>query len=149
MNKGRQPTRWLRAFPRAWRDRYGGELSALVDDLRERGDLRPSDRIDMVRRGLAMRRHRPRRRSVYAALGVVSATVCALVGLAFAGTFGSRMTPGSPAPRWVVELHTHGVAVPATRVLALCHVTTPAREIKCPKEITTITVTVRSPGSSS
>lgn len=62
--KDREPKRWLRAFPRVWRDRYGCELDALVDDLREEGDLRPSDRIDIVRSGLAMRPHRENRRTV-------------------------------------------------------------------------------------
>ncbi len=143
MNKGKEPTRWLRAFPRAWRDRYGGELSALVDDLRQEGDLRPSDRIDMVRRGIGMRRHGLRRRSVYGAVGVAAGTVCALVGLALAGTFGSQMSPGQS--RIVIELHTHGAFVPATRVLTLCHMTIPAGKAQCPKLITTFPVTVRSP----
>lgn len=146
MNEGKQPRRWLRAFPRAWRDRYGGELQGLVEDLRAQGDLRSSDRIDLVRRGLAMRRDGLRRHTVLGALGIVAATVCALVGLALAGTFGSQATTGPVASRGVIEelhshgviieLHTHGVPVPAQRVVTLCHTTTSTGNLQCPTEIT-------------
>ncbi len=151
MSKGKEPTRWGRAFPPAWRDRYGSELSALLEDLREQDDLRPSDRIDLVKRGLAMRRHGlERRRSVYGALGVVAATVCALVGLVLAGTFTSQITSAPSASprilelhiRHIIELHTYGVPVPAKRVLTACHVTARTGKVQCPKVITSITVTV-------
>jgi hypothetical protein len=116
MRKDKQPRRWLRAFPRVWRDRYGGELGALIDDLREEKALRLSDRIDILRSGLAMRRHAVKRRSVYGAFGAVVGAVCALVALALAGVFGPR--PTTPGPSFVGRI----VVVPAKHVLSPAHV---------------------------
>jgi hypothetical protein len=48
--------RALRWYPRAWRNRYGDELMALVEDYSESGKLRFSDRLDLVRAGLLMHR---------------------------------------------------------------------------------------------
>ncbi|MGH9303586.1 MAG: hypothetical protein ACRDZ5_04130, partial [Acidimicrobiales bacterium] len=79
--------RWLSLFPRAWRARYGGELSGLVEDLQNDDDLRASDRVDMLRSGLAIRQHSPGRpspRSLRAAVGMGTAALCAVAGLALA-----------------------------------------------------------------
>jgi hypothetical protein len=48
--------RALRWYPRAWRERYGDELLALVEDYSENGRLRFRDRLDLVRAGLQMHR---------------------------------------------------------------------------------------------
>jgi hypothetical protein len=123
MTEDKEPRRWMRAFPRDWRDRYARELGALVDDLRNEGDLRPSDRIDIVRSGLAMRRHRVKRRSVYKALGPVFAAASVLVGLALAGTFGpAQTTPGSSAAGQIIVLPT-GTLSPADGHVTFCQVT--------------------------
>jgi hypothetical protein len=160
MTKDMKPKRWLRAFPRAWRTRYGGELGALVDDLREEGDLRTSDRIDIVRSGLALRHHRVKRRSVYGALGGVVAAVFALVGLALAGTFASSPTmPPPPVAGRIVVLHAHRVpdvtapitfcqVTPSTGAVQACTTLTPSRARVQPSG-GSVTITVRSqPGSS-
>ena len=131
MTADKQPRRWMRAFPRDWRDRYEREFGVLVDDLRDEGDLRPSDRIDIVRSGLAMRRHRVKRRSVYKALGPVFAAASVLVGLALAGTFGPSPSLHTKwdilAPRvpgQVIVLHADSVTVPpATGPVTFCQVT--------------------------
>ncbi len=125
MTEDKKLRRWLRAYPRDWRDRYTRELGALVDDLREEGDLRVSDRIDIVRSGLAMRRRGVERRSVYTVLGPVAAAAFALIGLALAGTFGpTQTTPGPHAVGRVIVLHAHVATVPpATGPVTLCQVT--------------------------
>ena len=130
MTEDKEPRRWLRAFPRDWRDRYAREFGALVNDLREEGDLRSSDRIDIVRSGLAMRHHRAKRRSVYKALGPVLAAASVLVGLALAGTFG-------PSPKFQPKWDTLGPTVPG-QVIALPARTVPWRA-KTPAVICTIT----------
>jgi hypothetical protein len=99
-----------------WRDRYGGELAVLIDELREEKALRLSDRIDILRSGLAMRRHAVRRRTVYGAFGVAVGAVCALVALALAGVFGPW--PTTPGPSSVGRI----IVVPAKRVLSPAYV---------------------------
>jgi hypothetical protein len=131
MNEDKEPRRWVRAFPRDWRDRYAREFGALVDDLREEGDLRPSDRIDIIRSGLAMRRLQAKRRSVYKTLGPVFAAASVLVGLALAGTFGPSPkfhtkwdTLGPHVSGQVIVLHADSVSVPpATGPITFCQVT--------------------------
>jgi hypothetical protein len=113
MTWGKHPRRGLHAFPRAWRDRYGAELHALIDDLDDEGDLRLSDRIDIARKGLAMRRHHMRRRSLYKVLGPLVAAGSVLVGLAWAGTFAPAQTALGPRARGtVIVLHADSATVP-------------------------------------
>ena len=102
--------RWLRFFPRSWRTRYGEELDALVADLQEADDLRPSDRIDLVRGGLAVRRQRVGRRPVYRAVGVGVGAVGALVGLAVTGELGVTASR-APAPERAVVLPVRAVSL--------------------------------------
>lgn len=139
MTEDKKPRRWLRAFPRDWRGRYARELGALVDDLREEGDLRASDRIDIIRSGLAMRRHRVKRRSVYKALGPVLAGASVLGGLALAGTFGpTQTTPGPSAVGRIIIAHpltvpsasgpiTFCQVTPTTGAVSMCEATVPFR----------------------
>lgn len=112
MTWGNHPRRFLHAYPRAWRDRYGAELHALIDDLDDEGDLRLSDRIDIARKGLAMRHHHMNRRSLYKVLGPVVAAGSVLVGLAWAGTFAPAQTALGPRARGtVIVLHAHTATV--------------------------------------
>lgn len=123
MTWGNHPTRFLHAYPRAWRDRYGAELHALIDDLDDEGDLRLSDRIDIARKGLVMRRHRMKRRSLYKVLGPVVAAGSVLVGLAWAGTFAPAQTAlGLRASGAVIVLHAHVATVPpgARKAILFC-----------------------------
>ena len=132
MRRDKQPWRWLRAFPRVWRDRYGGELGALIDDLREEKGLRLSDPIDILRSGLAMRCHAVRRRSVYGAFGAAVGAACALVALALAGVFGPSLTTRGPSSvgRIVVVPAKH-VVLPGRveRVMATCQTATSTGEV--------------------
>lgn len=129
MTEDKEPRRWMRAFPRGWRDRYAAELNALVDDLREEGDLRPSDRIDIVRSGLTMRSCHVNRRSLHKALGPVFAAASVLVGLALAGTFTPARTVlgplqaalGPPASGKVIVLHARTTVLsPAQKAIIFC-----------------------------
>ena len=49
-------SRVLRWYPRAWRDRYGEEMSALIEDFAGEGKLRFWDHVDLIRVGLLLRR---------------------------------------------------------------------------------------------
>ena len=121
MSDDTEPGRWLRAFPRPWRAHYGRELDALVDELREEGDLRPSDRIDILRSGLTVRRRAVKPRALYGALGAVVTAVCVLVALALAGTFGpTQRASGPPAVIRIRLAHPHVVRI--TGPLTLCQV---------------------------
>ena len=114
--------RWLRFFPRSWRNRYGEELDALVADLQEADDLRPSDRVDLVRSGLAVRRRRVGRRPVYRAVGVGLGAVGALVGLGVAGELGVTASHAA-APERAVVLPVRAVSLStATREVWVCRV---------------------------
>ncbi len=129
MTEGHRQRRWLVVFPRGWRDRYGAELDTLVDDLRGEGDLRSSDRIDIVRAGLATRTRALRRRSLSKVLGPALAAAAVLVGLALAGTFTppqsarspSQTQLGVPFPGQVVVLHAHATGFsPAQKAIIFC-----------------------------
>lgn len=129
MTEDKEQRPWMRAFPRGWRDRYAAELNALVDDLREEGDLRSSDRIDIVRSGLTMRSRHVNRRSLYKALGPMFAAASVLVGLALAGTFAPAQTtlrpPQAvlvpPASGKVIVLHARTTVVsPAQKAIMFC-----------------------------
>ena len=156
MTEDKETRRWMRAFPRDWRDRYAREFGAFVDDLREEGDLRPSDRIDIVRSGLAMRHRRAKRRSVYKALGPVFAAAFVLVGLALAGTFGpAQTTPGPSAAGQVIVLHARTVpwraktpafictTTPSTGAVSVCR-TLSAPRVQLRSRNATVTVRVQS-----
>jgi hypothetical protein len=73
--------RALRWYPRAWRERYGDELWALVEDYSENGRLRFRDRLDLVHAGLQMHRRSKRpaglaqRRVVARVIGCAAAVV--------------------------------------------------------------------------
>jgi hypothetical protein len=128
MTEDKQPRPWMRAFPRSWRDRYAAELNALVDDLREEGDLRPSDRIDIVRSGLTMRSRHVNRRSLHKALGPVFAAASVLVGLALAGTFAPAQTVlgrpqtalGLPVSGKVIVLHARTTVLSPAQKAIFC-----------------------------
>ena len=101
------------------------------DDLREEGDLRPSDRIDMVRSGPGMRRQRVTRRSAYGTVGVVLGAVCALVGLALSGLSPSPTTPRTRAANRIVVAPSNP-AVTLTQVghvLLTCPATSPTVQV--------------------
>ncbi len=159
MTADKQPRRWMRAFPRDWRDRYEREFGVLVDDLRDEGDLRPSDRIDIIRSGLAMRRLRAKRRSVYTALGPVFAAASVLVGLALAGTFGpAQTTPGPPVAGQIIVLPARTVPWRAKKpAVILCQSTPSTGAVSACKTLSATsvqprggnaTVTVRVPSGS-
>lgn len=113
--------RSVRAFPGPWRDRYGDEVADLLDQLRRDDDLRARDLVDVVRTGLAMRRHARTRRSLYGALGSAVAVACALVGLTLAGAFGpSSAIPPPPLDGRIVVL---APALEHPRPITLCVVT--------------------------
>jgi hypothetical protein len=162
MTEDKEPRRWMRAFPRGWRDRYAAELNALVDDLREEGDLRPSDRIDIVRSGLTMRSRHVNRRSLYKALGPMFAAASVLVGLALAGTFGPSPkfhakwdTLGPPVAGQVIVLHARTVPwrakkpalictlTPSTGAVSVCKALSAPR-VQTPSGNATVTVRVQS-----
>ena len=149
MKQDKEPGRWLSAFPRAWRVRYGGELAALVDDLREEGDLRPSDRIDMVRSGPGMRRQRVTRRSAYGTVGVLLGAVCALIGLALSGTLSpSPTTPRTRAADRIVVAPSNPVVTPTQvgHVLLTCPATSPTVQV-LPSRTVTLFIAQPSGGS--
>ena len=159
MTEDKEPRRWMRAFPRDWRDRYEREFGVLVDDLRDEGDLRPSDRIDIIRSGLAMRRLRAKRRSVYKALGPVFAAASVLVGLALAGTFGpAQTTPGPPVAGKIIVLPARTVPWRAKKpAVILCQSTPSTGAVSACKTLSATsvqprsgnaTVTVRAPSGS-
>jgi hypothetical protein len=146
MTEDKEPRRWMRAFPRDWRDRYEREFGVLVDDLRDEGDLRPSDRIDIIRSGLAMRRLRAKRRSVYKALGPVFAAASVLVGLALAGTFGpAQTTPGPPVAGKIIVLPARTVPWRAKKpAVILCQSTPSTGAVSACKTLSATSVQPRS-----
>lgn len=89
----RSATRWLRAFPRAWRTRYGEELVALIEDLEHDDDLRAIDRLDLVRGGIRMRRLRRARKATLGALAAGATLACALGGLVLSGALSPPTRP--------------------------------------------------------
>jgi len=102
--------RALRWYPRAWRERYGDELLALVEDYSENGRLRFRDRLDLVQAGLQMHRRSKspsrfahRRRVVARLIGCAAALV----------VFGS-ITVEATAPQAATPTH-HAVLVAGER----------------------------------
>ncbi len=89
----RSATRWSRAFPRAWRTRYGQELAALIEDLEGDDDLRAIDRLDLVRGGIRMHRLRRARRATLGALTAAATLGCALGGLVLSGALSPPTQP--------------------------------------------------------
>jgi hypothetical protein len=122
--------RWLRAFPPAWRARYGDELAALLEDLQRDDDLRAVDQFDLLRAGLRTRRRevRVRRAALVAASGVV-ALACALGGLALSDALST-----SSAPATGQHIHVGASPPVATRVVVLKPVTLTVTQLCAPLE---------------
>lgn len=57
MTKSNHLDRWLKAYPRAWRERYGDELTALLEDHATDGRLPLRHKLSVVSGGLAERWH--------------------------------------------------------------------------------------------
>lgn len=104
----------LRWYPRAWRERYGDELIALVEDYSEGGKLRFRDRLDLIRAGLLLHRRskiRSRfahRRLVVARLVGCAAAVVALGSITVEATAAQGVTS---TPHAVVVAGERGAAV--------------------------------------
>ena len=116
----RQTKRWLRAFPRSWRSRYGTEFETLIEKLESADDLRTSDRVDVIRSGLEMRRAQAsalgRPAWLFATAGIVVAALCVVGGLALSGTFSSPPTSTLASPRIISVIRIHpseSITVPA------------------------------------
>ncbi len=99
----RSTARWLRAFPRAWRDRYGEEVRALIEDLEGDDDLRAVDRLDLLRSGLRTRTHSRPRLAVLVAASCSLALAGTLVGLGSSGVFSPALRSHRSTPRAVVD----------------------------------------------
>ena len=116
----RRTKRWLRAFPRSWRSRYGTEFETLIKELESADDLRTSDRVDVLRSGLEMRRDQAsalgRPAWLSATAGIVVAVLCVVGGLALSGTFSSSPAPILASPRIISAIRVHpseSITVPA------------------------------------
>jgi hypothetical protein len=105
----------LRAFPRAWRDRYGDEVADLLSDIEsDETKLRPSDLLDLVRAGASQRcvevwrrmTHPRRQLAARMAIGGVGLAALALVALISTGSiFGP--TTSSPTTHMVARSQPH------------------------------------------
>jgi hypothetical protein len=106
-------SRWLAAFPRSWRTRYGEELATLIEELAQSGDLRAIDKLDLIRSGLRMRRGHLRR-VTFRAAGVAALVASTITGLALSGALS---TP-SPIPPSHATAPALSPGPPATHVTA-------------------------------
>jgi hypothetical protein len=111
-----RPQHWLlRAFPRAWRDRYGDEVADLLSDIEsDETKLRTSDLLDLVRAGASQRcvevwrrmTHPRRQLAARMAIGGVGLAALALVALISTGSiFGP--TTSSPTTHMVARSQPH------------------------------------------
>ena len=57
MTNGKNFNRWLKAYPRTWRERYGDELIALLEDHTINGRLPLRHKVSVLSGGLAQRWH--------------------------------------------------------------------------------------------
>lgn len=88
-------TRWLLAlYPRAWRDRYGAEVTSLTDELLRAGETTPLPAGLNLVAGAAVERARALAASRTALTLSSAAVIVALVGGAFTLTGGARPTSG-------------------------------------------------------
>ncbi len=88
-------TRWLLAlYPRAWRDRYGAEVTSLTEELIRAGETTPLPAGLNLVAGAAVERARALAASRTALTLSSAAVIVALVGGAFTLTGGARPTSG-------------------------------------------------------
>lgn len=88
-------TRWLLAlYPRAWRDRYGAEVTSLTEELLRAGETTPLPAGLNLVAGAAVERARALAASRTALTLSSAAVIVALVGGAFTLTGGARPTSG-------------------------------------------------------
>ncbi len=85
-----KPSTLLRLYPRAWRERYGDEFAALLDQRR----LTLADRVDIVRLGL-------HERLFHTWIGVPLIAVAIAQG---SYALGQQLKAWWPAPDWSVAL---------------------------------------------
>ncbi len=96
--RGNVSTRWLRVFPRTWRNRYEDELAALIEDLEHDDDLRAVDRLDIMRAGLQARARGPHRRATILATTGAATLASTLGALTLAGVLTSSPRPAADVP---------------------------------------------------
>jgi len=106
--------RALRWYPRAWRERYGDELLALVEDYSEDGKLCFKDRVDLVRVGLLMHR----RSKVRSRLSHRRLVIARLIGCAAALVALGSVTIEATAVEAVASSH-HAIVVATERGAAI------------------------------
>lgn len=92
----------LRWYPRAWRDRYGEELLALIQDTLEEGRPIWRLRLGVARGGLSERGHQAKRAAVKRLTTPNPAGTMVVAGLIFASLPANLMTATSPVRGWQV-----------------------------------------------